>query len=65
MSILHSATKVMDIHVPGPEYLDFCRKEPPITAIAIGCQDNPLSGLRFCLLGRLSTWKKHTLTHDM
>ena len=65
MSILHSATKVMDIHVPGPEYFDICRKEPPLTAIAIGCQENPLSGLRVCLLGRLGTWKKHTLTHDM
>ena len=65
MSILHSATKVMGIDVPGPEYLNICRKEPHGTTIAIGFQENPLSGLRFCLLGRLGTWKKHNLTHDM
>ena len=40
MSILHSATKVMGIDVPGPEYLDICRIEPPLTTIAIGCQEN-------------------------
>ena len=55
----------MGIDVPGPEYLDICRKEPPVTTIAIECQENPLSGLRFCLLCRLGTWKKHTLTYDM
>ena len=65
MSIFHSATKVKDIDVPGPEYLDICRKEPPLTAIAIGCQENSLSGLRFSLLGRLGSWNKHILTHDM
>ena len=39
MSILLRATKVKGIDVPGPEYLDICRKEPPLTTTAIGCQE--------------------------
>ena len=39
MSILLRATKVKGIDVPGPEYLDICRKEPSLTTIAIGCQE--------------------------
>ena len=65
MSRLHSATKVIGMEVSGPEYLEYCRREPPLTAIAIGSQENPISGLRFCLLGRLGAWKKQTLTHEM
>ena len=48
----------MDIDVPGPEYHDICREEPPLTAIAIGCQENPSSGLILCLLGHLGTLEK-------
>ena len=64
MSLLQSATKDMGIKVPGPEYLEICRKEITFPRIEIGSERNVLGGLRFCLLGRLGTWKKQTLTHD-
>ena len=38
MELLQSATKVMDIQIPGPDYLDICRKEMEFTKIAIGAK---------------------------
>ena len=64
MSLLQSPAKAKKIQVPGPEYLEICRKEITIPKLAIGAKKNVLAGLRFCLLGRLGTWKRQTLTHD-
>ena len=64
MSLFQSATTAMNIQVPGPEYLEICCKELTIPKLAIRAKQNVLDGIRFCLLGRLGTWKIQTLTHD-
>ena len=63
MRLLQSATKALNIQVPGPEYLEICRKEITVSKLAIGAKQNVLAGMRFCLPGRLGTWKRQTLTH--
>ena len=56
----------MDVRVPGPEYLDICRKGVTLTSLPIGSERKELlSGLRFCLLGHLGTVKKQAMTHGI
>ena len=64
MSLIQNAKKAMNVQFPGPEYLEICPKEITIPKVAIGTKQNVLAGLSFCLLGRLGTWKRQTLTHD-